>query len=413
MESRNEQDIAEVTVHEVAYPGKGVARHEGCVVFIDKTLTGEKVKIEFTHAARNFSEAKLLEVIEASPHRIEPACKYSAVCQGCCYQHVDYTEEVKLKQAQFASLLQRLGRVKSPEVLQSPTPCPTPMGYRNKIGMHVAGTGADRRVGYFAADNRSIIDIDCCPLARPEINKRLSELRSDPAFINSLETTHTINMRYTERDGVVQWMTKMPMNERVNADHDEPMLTETTFAGDVRLPRDSFFQVNALVAGMLVKACAELVQQIKPQSVIDLYCGVGVFALAAAKVGVPSVYGIDYDPMCILAAKENARLLNFANAAFDTLTAGKAIRHALGRVSPQTTTLIVDPPRRGLEKNIIQTIADARPANMIYVSCAPDTLARDVAMLGAAGYTLRSTRIFDMFPRTPYFESLSWLTASS
>ncbi|MBA4387270.1 MAG: hypothetical protein C0404_04770 [Verrucomicrobia bacterium] len=404
------QDTAEMTITEVAYPGKGVARHNGCVVFVSKVLTGERVKVQFIHTARNFAEARLLEVLGPSPHRITPVCQYASACQGCCYQHVDYAEELRLKQLQFASLLQRLGRTDPSRVLLPPTPSPAPLGYRNKVGFHVAGSGPDRVIGYFSADNETVMDIEACPLARKEINDRLAGLRADATYINALEDRSSINMRFTDKDGVVCWTTTLPVTERVNSEKPEPWLTEQTSVGPIRVPRDSFFQVNPRVADMLVHASCDIIRQIAPRTVIDLYCGVGIFAFAAARVGVPIVKGIDVDPHGILAARTNAETLGLKNVEFSTLSAVKAIKQTLRSIDPASTTLLIDPPRRGLEKTVVQAITAFKPANVIYISCAPDTLSRDIAFLTAGGYELKSTRIFDMFPRTPYFESLSWLT---
>lgn len=411
--NQRHDNTAEILITEVAYPGRGVARHNGCVIFTAGVLPGERVRVRFTHAAKNFSEAELVAVLEPSPHRVEPSCRYAGACQGCCYQHVDYAEELRIKQMQFSSLLQRLGKIKDLSVILEPTPCPAPLGYRNKVGFHVVGTGPDRRIGYFAADNESIMDIESCPLAVPEINAKYASLRNDRTFLDSIAGNFTINMRYTEHDSVVYWTARLPVSERVNSEEDIPWLTEGTAIGPVRVPRDSFFQVNRAVADMLVDAVSALIRDIKPANVIDLYCGVGVFALAAAKAGVATVSGIDCDPLGILAAKTNAESMHLGNVTFSAQSAVKSIKHALRAANTDNTTLILDPPRRGVEKTVVEAIANFKPANVIYISCAPDTLSRDIAFITAGGYTLKSARIFDMFPRTPYFESLSWLTPES
>ena len=146
-----------------------------------------------------------------------------------------------------------------------------------------------------------------------------------------------------------------------------------------------------------------------PAFVIDLYCGVGLFAMAAAKAGVKTVYGADMDSPAISAGARNAAEMGIKGVEFKATTAQKGLKWAARNCEPGKTMVIADPPRRGLDKEVVERIIAAQPRSLIYVSCAADTMARDVKQLGAAGYSVRSARLFDMFPRTPYFESVTWL----
>ena len=162
-------DTVELKIADVVYPGRGLARMDGCVVFVSGVLPGETVSARITRRRKNFAEAELIRIEVPSPRRVEPACPLAGTCPGCCYQHADYAEELRLKEAQFVNLLQRIGRVEGPDRLPS-VPSPAPLGYRNKITLHASpDPGGGRRLGYFAFDNRTVLDVPACPLAVAEI----------------------------------------------------------------------------------------------------------------------------------------------------------------------------------------------------------------------------------------------------
>ncbi len=395
-------ETAVLSVDDVVYRGKGLARQEGRVVFVPHVLPKETVRAQFIRSHRSYSEAKLLEVIKPSPHRIEPACPLTGTCPGCCYQHAQYQEEVRLKQAQFMNFLYRLEGTDAEGFFLKPVSSPLDMGYRNKIVLHAAVSGKKVSLGYFAEDNKTVIDVAQCPLAMQQINELLAQLRNAPHFLPSLKPRSSVVLRHTKNNGAVFCVGK--------ADPNKPRLTESTILGDIHVSFGSFFQVNPAVADKLIVHVMEILERIHPDTVIDVYCGVGIFALAAAKTGVKRVTGIDYDAQGIEAARDNAAERNAPGIEFAAHPAARGLKRALDRVRPGKTALILDPPRRGLDKGVIELIETARPANIIYVSCAADTLARDVIRLAAAGYRARNAGLFDMFPRTPYFESVTWLS---
>ncbi len=393
---------------DVVYPGKGLARLDGCVVFIRGVLPGEVVTARIIKQRKNYAEAELISIDEPSPFRIEPICPLAKTCPGCTYQQIDYEEELRIKEAQFKDLLHRIGHIEEPPCLP-PVPSPLPLGYRNKITLHAscdftisAVKGHRTSLGYFALDNRSVIDIPSCPLAVDDINHQLQKLRDDREFISGLNDGMNLSLRYTKAGGAVFW---------AEGTHPEDTrLTEETCLGPVQVSYKSFFQVNLQIADALIRRVMEIISEIQPAAVIDLYCGIGLFALAAGKAGVPAVLGIDRNKSAIRAARKNARNLDLHGLRFEIMTARDGLKYGLTPLKPEETTLIVDPPRAGLPKEIIALIAEYKPSTMIYISCAPDTLARDAARLSSAGYRIESTQIFDMFPRTPYFESITVFT---
>lgn len=403
------KEAVELKIEDVVYLGKGLARQDGKVVFVPGVLPDEVVKVRISRHGKNFSEAHLLEIVKASPSRIKPTCSLvmhagqrpNASCPGCVYQHAEYPAELALKQKQFLNLMQRMAGV-DPSVCQSAVAAPRAMGYRNKITLHGAVSNNIPALGYYKDDNTTVLDVPSCPLARPEINELLNKTRADNKFANTVNDHMTATFRFTPKDGAVMWLGQRSESES--------WLTETTVLGDVKVPRGSFFQVNPAVADLLITYVIGLIKQVNPAAVIDLYCGVGMFALAAARAGVKDISGVEMDTHAITTATRNALKYGIEEGLeFKATTAQKGLKWALSKSEAGKTTVIVDPPRKGLEKEVVQRLVAAKPAGIIYVSCAADTMARDVKQLKAAGYSVRSARLFDMFPRTPYFESVTWL----
>lgn len=398
--------LVELKIVDVAYRGSGVARmDDGCVVFVPGALTGETVEARIRKKRKRFADAELVRVITPSPARIDPICPLAAAgtCPGCCYQHVAYEEEVKLKQKQFIDLMSRMGRIDVQPALVPLTASPDPYFYRNKISLH-AGRNQERSVlGYIGNDNRSVIDVKHCALAQKPINELLAESRDNTEAIAALAVGAQVTYRCTNADGAIFW---------VNKDQtDLSRFTEKTPLGEIVVPRRSFYQVNPALANHVTERIGEIIAESSPTFFIDLFCGVGIFAIAALKAGVSEAFGIDSDSRAIRAAKRNAtQLANGKFARFEARSALPGLQALPPHVDPSKTMLIVDPPRAGLEPELIEYLASVKPADILYISCAADTLARDAAIFCSSGYTVKSAQIFDMFPRTAYFESLLWLT---
>ena len=391
-------DEIELVIVDVGYGGRGVGRVDGCVVFVPGTIAGERVTARITSARKRFSEAELIEVVEPSPERVEPKCPLVGECPGCSYQHVAYDEEVRLKQAQFESLLKRMGGV-SGDIYKPPVPSPRDLGYRNKIVLHLSG-GSKKALGYVGFDNRTVLDVAECPLAVPLINERLAKIRSDPRFMEEPAPGSTVSLRWSKADGVRAWSDRAPRGDT---------LREETPLGVIDVPLRAFFQVNPWLGGRLVTSVAEIVQDAAPSYVLDLFCGVGLFGMAAAKAGVPHVLGVERLRAAVRAANDNSSKLELRGVEFKAADVEEIADSALERTPPEETLAIVDPPRQGLGKQIADAFVRHRPATLVYVSCAPDTLARDIARLKAGGYEVMQAQLMDMFPRTAHFESVTVL----
>jgi 23S rRNA (uracil1939-C5)-methyltransferase len=397
----------DLRISDVGYGGRGVGRFEGAVVFVPRTLTGELVRVGVTKKRKRYWEAEPVEVIEGSKLRIEPLCALFGICPGCSYQHADYREEVRIKERQLSTFFNRQLHVEPVAYLPS-VAANNDMGYRNRLTFH-ASVGPEVLLGYVGEDNQRVLDVPCCPLGHGAINELIKKHRDNSAWMRSLSDGQEVLFRYTPQDGV-QTVTK---SQIVGPDEKQTRrpawITEQTVLGAIRAPAASFFQVNIEIADALTDHVSQMIREIAPRTAADLYSGVGLFALAARKSGVEKVIGVDNDGEAIEAARRNTAALGLDPIDFFTSTADNFVRNRYNLDDSSSTLWIVDPPRRGLDSRVAALALERQPSHILYVSCAADTLTRDLAAFIRGGYLVQSVRLFDMFPRTPHFETVTHL----
>jgi len=365
--------VVHLEIEDIAFGGKGVAREQGKAVFVPYTIEGELVSAEIVREKRQFAEADLVEVKQSSPNRVAPECPYFGRCGGCAYQHIDYQHQLAIKWRQVRDALQRIGKLK--DVPMRPIiPSPRQYAYRNRITVHAQ----DGVIGFFRRDSHRLLGIERCPISRDEVNHALAALRAQEYV----------------RDG--HYTLRTASKPRV------------------------FSQINDEVA----QALRDLIIDVVPPNqdlLIDAYCGAGFFAKALLDKFV-RVIGIDWDRFAIVAAKQNASEketyiagdmeselqkvgavhLNGLARGNDTLTG------RLRSIAP--TTIIIDPPATGLTEGVRKAISDLAPETLIYVSCNPPTLARDLKELQHR-FAINSITPLDMFPQTAEIEVLAHLEA--
>ena len=336
-------------VQDVAFGGKGVARHDGKVVFVPFTIPGEKVTARVRRQKKNFAEADLISVDEPSPDRVAPPCPYFGNCGGCQYQHIAYPRQLAIKAAQVEQTLRRVGRLN--EVPMRPIiPAPDPFGYRNRIRVHAANGAA----GFFGQDGHTIVDIEKCAIASPVVNEALRELR-----------------RSGVRDGDYSLRARGggPFFEQTN-----PAVTR---------------EMLALVHANVRRGQALL---------LDAYCGAGLFAKHLAEL-FENVVGIEENSQAIEKARRSMR----PHESYIEGDVSDRLGEILAIHDPARTTVLLDPPATGIAPRVIELLLAAAPVEIIYVSCNPATLARDLGALGAA-YRIKAVTPLDMFPQTAEIE---------
>ncbi len=395
MDNRNIKigDVVRVRIEKTVFGGDGLARPDGRVLFVPGTIPGEAAAVAITHAKRDFARGRVVELLEASPHRVRPACRFHGVCMGCVYGHISYEGECKLKNRQLREFLRPLSAsAEVPGEFIAPEP---ELGYRNKIVLHTAKSGGDPRLGYVGDDNRSVTDIPECLLAHPSLNALLAELRADPGFFHSLHDRMELTLRHTEADGALCW--------RNRPGKDDPWLTEAVPGGVFAVPRGSFFQVNPAGMRALWQLVGEYLKSCNAAELLDVYCGSGFFACAALAAGVPAAAGVESDPEAVEAARHNVSTYGGDPGQIHEADAGEWLVEYLAE-RPVPPVVLVDPPRTGLTARARRAIVEAGVRRLIYVSCNPATLVRDAGDLVKGGFRLAQARMVNMFPRSAHFE---------
>ena len=379
------------------YGGDGLGRlGDGRVVFVPGAWAGEQVKAEIVEEKKHFVKARLVEVVEKSPDRVE--CAAERVVPGMVYADLSYAGELKAKESQLKEFFER-ARIDVPEFISAKGG--SELNYRNKVVYHFAKYGSEWRIGYRTEPSHEIIDIADDPLARPEINAKLGEIRR---AVMTLLTTGPVPVRKdTERKGnvTVRWTKKSGVKWWIGDAPKDLVLKETTCALDFEVPADGFYQVNTDVGEELAKAVVAEYQKgaAEAPEVLDLYCGVGVLGLCCKP---PRLTGIESGRQAIEFAKRNAAAQKAVDARFFSEQVGRNVGRI--KIGPRTT-VIVDPPRGGLEPNVPKWLAASNAPRILYVSCDPATLMRDLRVI-SRGYEVESVRWFNMFPRTARFETL-------
>ncbi len=341
--------LVELQITDIAFGGSGVARLDGKAVFVPFTIDGERVSAKVVRDKKQCAEAELVEVLEPSQDRTEPQCPYFGVCGGCVYQHISYEHQLELKSRQVADVLRRLGKL--PDLPMRPiVRSPDSYGYRNRITVH-AQNGV---IGFYRRDSHTLIDITHCPISCREVNEKLAEVRSRRV-----------------RDG--HYSLRAHDGARV------------------------FEQTNDAVADAL----RELVASFFPGRgalLIDAFCGAGFFTKRLAG-NFDRVVGIEWDRFAVDAARRNAA----ANHTYIHGNVDVELAALLQNASTTDVAVLVDPPAVGLSTATRDTLLAFAPATVVYVSCNPATLARDLGQL-RNGYQIVSVTPLDMFPQTSEIE---------
>ena len=347
----------DLEITDVAFGGAGVARHGGKVYFVPFTAPGDTVRASVTKAQKKFSEARAVEILTPSPDRVVPECEYFTRCGGCAYQHITYARQLALKQRQVEQTLMRVG--KFPEVpMRDIVAAPQPLAYRNRIRVHVQ----DGKPGFFAHRSHELIPIKRCAIAKPAVNDALQRM-----------------LRTSVRDG------------------------DYTLFGE---GAENFFtQTNDAVADALLALVESTVSR-GQALLVDAYAGAGFFSGRLAPL-FGEVIGIEENEHAVARAR-NSAAANERHLLGDVavLLAEVLAAHAMDR-----TTVILDPPATGLAPRVAPLLAASRPSEILYVSCNPATLARDLAELRST-YRLESVTPLDMFPQTAEIEVLAVLRAA-
>jgi len=442
-------DTLELAIEDLAFGGEGVGRADGYVIFVRGGLPGDRVRVRLIEARGRFGRATIDEVLVASPDRVEAPCPYFGQCGGCRLQHLAYPAQLAFKEKQVRDCLERLGGVGAFE-LRPILAAPEPYGYRNKMEFTVANEPP--AIGLHAAERYDVVlDIERCLLQSEPMNVLLEEFRRqvreraisvyDPQtergllrFVMMRHGRHTGEAMVNVVGAAPDVETLAPVAEalkkrlpatasvvlNVNAkkasvavgseehllagrDHIREALGPVTF----QVSANSFFQTNTRQAERLFALVEEACELDGSETLLDLYSGTGAISLLLAR-RVRAVYGIELAAAAVADAIRNARANGIDNCTF---LAGE-VRHVLPdlvRQGVSASVVVADPPRAGFHPKALAALAAMGPARIVYVSCNPSTLARDVSDLARYGYRLEWVQPVDMFPQTPHIEAVARL----
>lgn len=393
-----EGDRFKCRVDSVAFGGEGVAHIEDMVAFIPRVLPGEYIEAKIRKIKKDYIRANLVTVLEPSPSRIAPECKYFNYCPGCAYSHADYRLEVAIKLDQLKHILKVENQTRAADIARvfpGESGSGARLAKRNKIVLHAAKERGETLLGYVTG-NGGVVDIECCLAAAPQINAELAAARNKAGFFHSLHDGMDVTFRYTENNGVLMWRNKPPRNIS--------WLKEQMAFGPFSVPVGSFSQVNPSGAAALLELVKAELARKKADLVADVYCGSGLFGLQAALCGAARVIGIESDSSAVAAAKYNFKQYGFEdNSEFIASDAADAIGEIAAKMG-EHTLLIVDPPRGGMEGKVVGAIGESNIRRLIYISCNPSTLGRDLRRLAGYGFEAAQVAMVNMFPRSGHFE---------
>lgn len=403
-------DKLTIELTDMAHGGEAVGRHEGRVIFVPAAIAGEQVRVELVQERGNFARARLVDIITPSPARVSPPCPYFGQCGGCHWQHIAYPTQLEFKRGIVAGQLRRIAGLKDVQV-QDTVGAADPWGYRNHVQFHATADGVP---GFMAASSHDVVPIEQCQIMHPLLQDlydamelELPGLRrfSLRAGIHTGERMVVFEMEGDEPPDIevtlpVSCVLQLADGTAVTL-MGSSCLHETLGQYTYRISAPSFFQVNTFQAERLVDyVCAQVSQGV--DSVVDAYCGVGTFSLAMAS-RTRRLVGIEGSPSSLEDARVNAQGLDHL-----TFLQG-AVEDVLPTLDSAPQLMLLDPPRQGLDPGVLAALRQSQPERIIYVSCDPATLARDIKGLLATGYQVRSVAPFDMFPQTFHVETVAVL----
>lgn len=443
----NVNAIFEIEIIDMGEGGEGIGRVDGLAVFVDGGIIGDKVKIKLIKKKKKYAIGRIIKLIEPSDLRVEPKCKYAFSCGGCQVQQMDYNKQLEHKQNHVKACIERIGKIEAPSI-NKVIGMENPYYYRNKgqypVSVDVEG---NVQIGFYQTKTHKIVDVDQCFIQNEnnnEIIKTIRELITECGtsiyneflhkgslrhimlrnskenkwmvvfvtngneFKNEKRFVEVLNQRHPEVTSIIQNVNSLKGNKVLGLKNKvlfgEAYLVDTVGDLTFELSPLSFFQVNPVQTEILYSKALEYAELTGDETVLDVYCGIGTISLFLAEKA-KHVIGIEVVKEAIIDAKANAKRNSIENTQFYT---GKAeeVMPKLYKEGIRPDVIVVDPPRKGCEEIVLKTMADMNPKRIVYVSCKPSTMARDIKILEDLGYKMSKVQPVDMFPHTLHCETV-------
>lgn len=438
----------ELEIERLGINGEGVGQWYGCTMFVDGALPGERTRCSLYEKKSRYGKARVLELLSTSEHRVKPVCPLFGKCGGCQIMHLSYEEQLKAKRQRVVDALERIGKFKDFPVKECKA-SPKSLHYRNKIQIPIIPSEQGLRFGLYSRNSHDLVDMQNCYIHCEEgeaVYQKIQEILKTSTLqafdyksgigeirhlliktavatqevlvvlVSALEPTAELK-RAAERI-VSEIPSVKGVVHNFNPDRDNTVLgaVYTTLAGSdaieevlcgirFKVSPASFFQVNPAQAELLYQAAIAASQVTELDTVLDAYCGVGTMSLLFAKKAT-RVIGVEAVPEAIDDARYNAQKNGIANARFHAALAEEFIAKSEEKVD----IVVLNPPRKGCDPSLIEKVGTMSLKRIVYVSCDPATLARDLRLLAEKGWKLESVEPFDMFPQTAHVETVATLS---
>lgn len=443
-------ELVEVTITDLSDSGDGVGRYGDRVVFVPDTVTGDRVVVRLVRVKPKYGHGKLHQILEESPHRIRPSCIVADKCGGCQWQHVSDEYQLVAKRNQVLQALERIGGFQNPPV-NPVLQVADALAYRNKATYPLKRSQTGQvQAGYYQKGSHHVVNLNQCPIQDARLNPLLAEVKLDlqqRGWAIYDEQHHRgklrhLSLRIGRKTGEIlltlvskewslpgleeqaaAWLNRYPKlvgvclnqnGDRTNAIFGaetrciagRPYLEETFGGLTFRIQPNTFFQVNTEQAEALLQVILQALNLQGSEILLDTYCGIGTLTLPLAK-RVKQAIGVEIQPESVEQAKLNASLNQLENVSFQT----GAVEIVLPQLDLHPNIVVIDPPRKGCDRAVLQSILTLQPQQIVYVSCNPATLARDLQQLCQTGsYRLTRVQPTDFFPQTAHVECVAFLS---
>ncbi|MBW4575072.1 MAG: 23S rRNA (uracil(1939)-C(5))-methyltransferase RlmD [Aphanothece sp. CMT-3BRIN-NPC111] len=464
-------ELVEVAIADLNDAGEGVGRLGGRVVFVPDTVVGDRALVRLVRVKPQYAHGLLHQLLSPSSDRIRPSCIVADKCGGCQWQHIAYEYQLEAKRHQIIQALERIGGISQPPVAPVLS-ASSPVEYRNKATYPLGKSSTNQvQAGYYRKGSHQIVNLNQCPVQDSRLNPLLAEVKQDIQqrgwrVYNEKEISHSklkyghgtavplqnsklktagqvrhLSLRIGRRTGemlltlvvtdwhlpevatqAAEWLNRYPQLVGVSLNRN-PDRTNTIFGSETRciagqpylqekfanlqfqLRPDTFFQVHTEQAEALLQAIAENLPNSENEVLVDAYCGIGTFTLPLAQ-RVRQAIGLEVQPASVEQAKMNAQINGITNATFQV----GAVETLLPQLEVKPDIVLIDPPRKGCDRAVLDTLLQIQPSRIVYVSCKPATLARDLKILcQTGGYQLTHVQPADFFPQTYHVECAAFL----
>ena len=412
-ESSKSKKTFEITIEKLVYEGSGLGRHQGKVAFVPFSVPGDLLVVRPVAEKKTFIRAEIAEILEPGNGRIKPICPHFTICGGCHWQQLEYPRQVEAKRR----ILEELFHHRFPETRELPInmkACVQPFAYRSRARVQLRDGGTHASVGFFRSGSNRVEDIENCPLFRPALNEALGALRQYRREFDDDAEAQEMDMACSEEEHA--WI-MAPAGSETGEGLSATSGTLKREGAALRrrigeflytVSASVFFQANDLIIPELVELVREAAKEAGNRYALDLFAGVGLFSLPLARQ-FEKLTAVENSPAASGLCRDNARAAGFGNIqskCADVAEWMDSMASAKASTKYPFDLIVLDPPRSGVGPGVMKTINEWAPGTIIYVSCDPQTLARDLAVISPRDYTMDLVEGLDMFPQTFHFETV-------